>query len=95
MASAAEQAVRRLEAALRGLETAIAQRLAPLPDASRPAHEVEQLSADKARLADSLNQLQARAARLETANRDVSRRLGVAVETIREILQTSDEQPPQ
>mgnify|MGYP006198435425 CR=1 FL=1 len=39
------------------------------------ADEVQMLTADRARLAESLDQAQARAAKLENVNRDVSRRL--------------------
>jgi hypothetical protein len=45
------------------------------------------LTADRARLAESLDQAQARASKLESINRDVSRRLGAAVETIEAVLQ--------
>ena len=90
MASAAEQAVRRLEAALRGLEAAIGQRLSPAVGSADLAQEIEMLSADRARLADSLDQAQARAARLDSVNRDVSRRLGATAEAIRDLLSPTD-----
>lgn len=86
MASAAEQAVRRLETALRGLEVAIGQRLSRVVGSASLAAQVETLSADRARLAETLDQAQARAVRLESVNRDVSRRLGAAAEAIRDIL---------
>ena len=44
------------------------------------------LTSDRARLAENLDQVQARAAKLETINRDVSRRLDTAIETIRSVL---------
>lgn len=86
MASAAEQAVRRLETALRGLEVAIGQRLSRVVGSASLAAQVETLAADRARLAETLDQAQARAVRLESVNRDVSRRLGAAAEAIRDIL---------
>jgi len=86
MASAAEQAVRRLEEALRGLELAVKQRLSESVGAEGLAAEVGMLTSDRARLAETLDQSQARAARLEGVNRDVSRRLDAAVEAIQEVL---------
>ncbi len=86
MPSATEQAVKRLDAALSSLELAIEQRVAQSVGAEGLADEVRMLTADRARLAENLDQAQARAARLENVNRDVSRRLGTAVETITSVL---------
>ncbi len=91
MASATEQAVRRLEAALESLEVAVEHRLAQSGGAEDLSGEVQMLTADRARLAETLDQAQARAARLENLNNDVSRRLGNAVETIRAILAEPEE----
>lgn len=91
MASATERAVRRLEAALQGLELAIGQRLSRSAGAEGLTDEVQMLSADRARLAESLDQAQARAAKLDNVNREVSRRLGATVEAIREILDAEPE----
>jgi hypothetical protein len=91
MASAMEHAVRRLEAALQGLEVAVQQRLAASAGAADLASDVEMLSADRANLAEKLDQAQARAVRLEGVNRDVSRRIGTAVDTIRLVLETEAE----
>ena len=44
------------------------------------------LSADRARLAETLDRAQAWVAKLETVNRDVSRRLDGAIETLRAVL---------
>ena len=93
MASATEQAVRRLEAALQNLEVAVRQRLSQSVGAEGLADEVQMLTADRARLAEDLDKAEARAAKLENANRDVSRRLGAAVETIRGVLQAEAERP--
>ena len=86
MPSAAEQALRRLDGALQNLEFAVQQRLSQGKGAEDLAQEVHMLSVDRARLAESLDQSLARALRLENANRDVSRRLGAAVDTIRAVL---------
>lgn len=91
MPSTTEQAVKRLEAALRSLEAAIEHRTARSVGAEGLADEVRMLTADRARLAESLDQAQARAARLENVNRDVSRRLGTAVDTIRSVLEPGAE----
>ena len=86
MASATEGAVRRLEAALRSLEIAVEERLSESAGAEGLADEVQMLTADRAQLAEKLDQSQARAARLENVNRDASRRIATAVETIRTVL---------
>lgn len=92
MASGAEQALRRLEAALSSLELAIERRLNVSEGAEGLADEVRMLTADRARLAESLDQAQARAARLESLNRDASRRVGTAMEAIGAVLQSEPEE---
>ena len=88
MASAVEQAVRRFEAALQSLEIAIQQRLSQSEGAEGLSAEVEMLAAE---LAESLDQSQARVVKLESLNRDASKRVGQAVETIRAVLQSEAE----
>ena len=92
MASGAEQALRRLEAALAGLELAIERRLADRESAEGLGDEVQMLTADRARLAESLDQAQARAAQLESLNRDAARRIGVAMEAISAVLAAAPEE---
>jgi hypothetical protein len=82
--------VRQLEAALQSLEYAVERRLSQSAGADGLAEEVQMLTSDRAELAESLDQAQARAAKLEQLNRDASRRLDSAISTIREIL-LSDE----
>jgi hypothetical protein len=91
MPSTTEQGVKRLEAALRSLELAVERRLSQSAGAEGLTEEVQMLTADRARLAESLDQAQARAARLENVNRDVSRRLATAVETISSVIATDAE----
>jgi hypothetical protein len=86
MPSAMEQAVKRLDAALKGLEHAVEERLSLAVGADGLAEEVQMLTSDRARLAENLDQAQARAGKLETVNRDVSRRLDTAIESIRTVL---------
>ena len=93
MASATEQAMRRLEAALQGLELAIQDRLSQSGGAEGLAEEVQMLTADRARLAENLDQAQARAARLEGVSRDVSRRLDQAIEAVRAMLEAEEDKP--
>jgi hypothetical protein len=64
MPSATEGAVRRLEAALRSLETAVDERLSRSFGAEGLADEVQMLTADRSRLAEHLDEAQARAVKL-------------------------------
>ncbi len=75
--------MRRLEAALRALEIAVERRFSESAGAEGLADEVQMLTADRAKLAETLDAAQARVARLENVNRDVSRRIATAVDSIR------------
>jgi Domain of unknown function (DUF4164) len=91
MPSSTELAVKRLEAALQTLEHVVEERLSLSTGPDSLAEEVQMLSSDRARLAETLDQAQARAAKLETINRDVSHRLDSAIETIRSVLAADEE----
>ena len=91
MPSATEEAARRLEAALSTLEQAVEERLSQSTGADGLAEEVQMLTADRARLAEALDQMQARSTKLETVNRDASRRLEAAIDTIRAALAGDEE----
>lgn len=91
MPSATEVAFRRLEAALHGLEQAVEERLSLSVGADGLAEEVRMLSADRAQLAETLDKSEARAARLETINRDASLRLDQAIATVQAVLQEEEE----
>ncbi|MFK4825318.1 DUF4164 domain-containing protein [Paenochrobactrum sp. BZR 588] len=80
------QALERLEKALNGLEQAVDLRLDKEGDFAEAEEEVQRMNADRSRLAQELDNSEARAERLETANREVSRRLVTAMETIRAVL---------
>ena len=69
-----------------GLENAIDARIEKERDFSEAESEVRRMNADRSRLAEELDQSQHRANRLEEANREVSRRLVAAMETIRAVL---------
>ena len=92
MASAVDSAFARLERALGQLEAAAERRLTVLDRLQHAERENQTLSSDRARLADSLDKSEARAARLEGANREVSRRIVTAVEAIRTVLDPAAEQ---
>ncbi|MGH6924951.1 MAG: DUF4164 domain-containing protein [Propylenella sp.] len=91
MPSSTEQAVRQLEAALQSLEYAVERRLSQAAGADGLATEVQLLTSDRAELAESLDKAEARAARLEHLNRDASRRIDNAIQTIREVLEAEEE----
>lgn len=75
-----------LRRALAGLENAIDGRLETQRNFSETEGEVRRLNADRSKLAEELDQSEHRANRLEEANREVSRRLVTAMETIRAVL---------
>jgi hypothetical protein len=81
-----EGALRRLEEALGGLETVVDDRLHGVAQAENLENEVQRLGTDRSRMAQSLDAAEARSMRLETANREVSRRLVTAMESIRAVL---------
>lgn len=80
------QVLERLEKALGTLEQAVDLRLDKEGDFVEAEEEVQRMNADRSRLAQELDLSEARAERLEAANREVSRRLVTAMETIRAVL---------
>jgi chromosome segregation ATPase len=76
----------RLGKAMDALEHAAAGRLEREQDYAEAEAEVQRLNSDRSRLAQELDLSEARAERLEEANREVSRRLVTAMETIRAVL---------
>ena len=66
--------------------TALVARLEHEQDYSEAEAEVQRMNADRARLAQELDNSEARGERLEEANKEVSRRLVTAMETIRAVL---------
>ncbi len=81
-----EQASRRLHAAIGALEAAIDRRLDDDHQRENLEAELQSYGSDRSRLAAELDRLRARSTDLEAANREVSRRLDHAVETIRAVL---------
>lgn len=77
----------RLNQALESLETsvdALLERENRLHDAEA---EVQRMGADRGRLAEALDQAQERSQQLEHVNREVSRRLVDAMESIRNVIE--------
>jgi chromosome segregation ATPase len=76
----------RLGKAMDQLEGASSARLEHESDYSEAEAEVQRMNSDRSRLAQELDASESRAERLEEANKEVSRRLVTAMETIRAVL---------
>ena len=86
-ATAIEAATRRLTVALDALEAAVERRGdADRGDQSRGA-QLQSLGADRSRLAAELDEATARAKEIETINREIARRIDVAMDGIRAVLE--------
>jgi len=81
-----KEIINRLGRAIDTLENAIDGRLEAAGDFVEAEAEVQRMNADRARLAQELDKSEARAERLSDANKEVSRRLVAAMETIRAVL---------
>ncbi|MEZ5812315.1 MAG: DUF4164 domain-containing protein [Rhizobiaceae bacterium] len=81
-----KQAIGRLTKAVEALEKSADQRIEREQEFADSEEEVQRMGADRARLAQELDQSEARAERLQEANTEVSRRLVSAMETIRAVL---------
>ena len=79
-------ALSELGSAINSLENAIDMRIERQRENGEVESEVKRVHEDRARLAQELDQSQFRANRLEEVNREVSRRLVTAMETIRAVL---------
>lgn len=86
MGKTVEAALGDLRNAIAGLESAVDARLDREHQQRDADGEVRRVHADRARLAQELDQAEFRANRLEEVNREVSRRLVTAMETIRAVL---------
>ena len=81
-----KEVLARLGRAMDALDNAVVARLEHEQDYSEAEAEVQRMNTDRARLAQELDNSEARGERLEEANREVSRRLVTAMETIRAVL---------
>ena len=84
--STLKEVILRLGRAMDTLEQAVAARLEQEQDMLEAEAEVQRMNADRSRLAQELDKSEGKAERLEEANREVSRRLVTAMETIRAVL---------
>jgi len=81
-------AVKVLNKAIKSLDSAISGRMDRENQMLDAEAEVQRMGADRTRLAESLDGAEERALRLENTNREVSRRLVDAMESIRSVLDT-------
>ena len=88
--TAIEQATRRLTAALNALDAAVERRADSDRGAAALGEQIHTLAADRSKLAADLDAQLARSRSLETANRDVARRIDAAMENIRSVLESTD-----
>jgi hypothetical protein len=79
-------ALDRVTALLDALEAAVEARLDREAEFADADAEVQRMNVDRARLAQELDTAEARAERLSEVNREVSRRLVAAMETIRAVI---------
>jgi len=75
-----------LKTALAALETAVARKLENDRQQAVVHKQVEALQADRSRLAEDLDRSADRVAGLESANREVARRLDLTMDAIRGVL---------
>lgn len=86
-APSVKKAMDRLDAALGQLEAAVNRRVDFDRKYATVDEELQRLGEDRSRLAQDLDASETKAARLEDTNREVSRRLVAAMETIRAVLE--------
>ena len=85
--TAIEAATRRLAAALESLDAALHRRRDADRREAALSGQVAALGADRSRLAAELDLHAARAQRLDTAGREVSRRLDLAIEAVQSVIE--------
>lgn len=83
-------ASRRLAQALDGLEAAIERRRESDQGEEALAAQVQALGTDRAKLAAELDSAAAHTRQLETANREIARRLDLAIDSIRSVIDVHD-----
>ncbi len=88
--SAIDAATKRLALALDALEAAVERRQEADRGEEGLAAQLHALGADRSQLASDLDAAVARARSLETSNREIARRLEVAIDTIRSVLEAND-----
>jgi L-lactate utilization protein LutB len=88
--SAIDAATKRLALALDALEAAVERRGEADRVQDRLGEQLQALSTDRSELAAELDGTAARARKLESANREIARRLDVAMDTIRTVIEAND-----
>lgn len=88
--SAIDAAARRLAHALDALQAAVARKREAETGGDAIAKQLHTLGADRARLAAELDAATARSRRHEETNREVARRIEVAIGTIEKLLDEHD-----
>jgi chromosome segregation ATPase len=88
--SAIETATRRLAMALDALEAAVERRREADHNEERLVAQLHALSSDRSRLASELDAAMAHAKQLETANREIARRLDIAIGGVRAVIEAND-----
>lgn len=83
-------ASRRLALALDSLEAAVNRRREADRGEDALASQVHALGTDRSRLAAELDDAMAHTKQLETANREIARRLDLAMESIRSVIDAHD-----
>ncbi|KMO42225.1 hypothetical protein VQ02_03750 [Methylobacterium variabile] len=91
MTAAVEEALRRLEASVALLESAVARRLDAERSHSDLETELEIMRDDRARLAAELDGATARLAEMQAVTEEVDHRLGRAIGTVEGVLGRSGE----
>jgi Domain of unknown function (DUF4164) len=89
-ASAIDAATKRLALALDALEAALERRREADRGEETLAAQLHALGSDRSRLAADLDVQAARTRELETTNREIARRLDVAIDNIRSVIEASD-----
>lgn len=87
-AGAIDAAARRLASALDALEAALDRRREADRGEETLGAQIQALGADRSRLAADLDAKAAQARRLENTNREIARRLDLAIDTIRSVIET-------
>ena len=88
--SAIDAASRRLGLAMDALELAVERRREADRGQSDLSEQLHALGDDRSRLASDLDTAAARVRMLETTNREIARRLDVAIESVRSVLEAND-----
>jgi len=88
--SAIDAASRRLALAMDALEAAVERRREVDRGQSDMSDQLHALGSDRSRLAAEMDTAAARTRLLETTNREIARRLDVAIDSVRGVLEAND-----